>query len=68
MSSSVTSTEIIKLNLVHNKDCLLVMGHNPAVVGEAGVVFLPTLCGPRSTTELLASHSGHGLEEFTQNF
>ena len=54
MSSSVTSTEMIKLNLVHNKDCLLVMGHNPAMVGEAGAVFLLTLGGPSSAAELLA--------------
>lgn len=54
MSSLVTITEMIKLNLVHNKDCLLVMGHDPAMVGEAGAVFLPTLGGPSPAAELSA--------------
>lgn len=52
MSSSVTNTEMIKLNLMHNKDCLLVLGHNPAMVGQAGAVFLGTLGGPSSVAEL----------------
>lgn len=53
MSSSVTRTEMIQLNMVHIKDWLWVVGQNPAVLGEAGEVFLVALCGPSSAAELL---------------
>lgn len=53
MSSSLTSAEMIKFNLVHNTNCLLLMGRNPAMVEEVGMVFLLTLGGPSSAAEHL---------------
>lgn len=39
------------------------MGHNPAMVGEAGMVFLVTLGGPSSATELLPFLHGHRVRD-----